>query len=160
MSRALTAALATLALLVSLGLAGCTLSERSPSASEVRSQVQAVLEDYVAALNKSDSTGVVAAYAPDSEVTLAGIERLFRGKEAIGRTAGEGLSNLGQNTYSIDSLSVLPMERLHALALVLYTVEPADEDVPAFHTTATYVLQKFGAKWRIIHSQVTPAQGL
>ena len=55
-------------------------------------------------------------------------------------------SHPGQNTYAIDSLDVVPIEKAHALALVAYTIDPADQDIPAFQTTASYLLEKSGGK--------------
>ena len=144
---------------LALGLAGCTPApEKQPTAgADVRAQVRALFDGYVEGLNRADSTGITSAYAPDSQATLAGRERFFRGPGVISRTAGEPLS-IGQNTYSIDTLEVFPIENSHALALVVYTVEPSDQDLPAFHTTGTYVLERFGPKWRIVHAHVCPAR--
>lgn len=152
-------ALAGLALLATLALAGCArIGENQPDATDTRTAVRALFDSYVDALNRSDSTGVLSAYAPDSQPTMAGRDEFFRGQDAIGKTAGETLLNPGQNTYELDSLDVIPIEKAHALALVEYAVEPSDQDIPAFHTTATYVLEKAGAKWRIIHAHVCPAR--
>ena len=67
--------------------------------------------------------------------------------------------------YEIQSLlgaggmgEVYPIEGHHALALVVYTVEPSDQDIPAFHTTGTYVLEKTAVKWQIVHAHVCPAR--
>ena len=46
----------------------------------------------------------------------------------------------------------------HALALVIYTVEPSDQDVPDFHTTGTYLLERISNKWRIVHAHICPAR--
>ncbi len=152
------ASLTTLVLLAVLCLAGCARTSGEQAAADARAGVRALFNSYVEALNRSDSTGVLAAYAPDSQATLAGRERFFRGPGVITRTAGEGPLPMGQNTFSLDTLEVFPIERTHALALVVYTVEPADLDIPAFHATATYVLERFGAKWQIIHAHVCPAR--
>jgi hypothetical protein len=64
----------------------------------------------------------------------------------------------GQNAYSIDTLDVVPIEGAHALALVVYTVEPSDQDIPAFHITGTYVLEKTSVRWQIVHAHVCPAR--
>jgi len=140
-----------------LALAGCTRSAEKPAA-DPRMEVRLLFDTYVDAMNRSDSTAVMSAYAPDSQATLAGRERFFHGPGAISRTAGEGPLPMGQNTYSVDTLFVIPIEKAHALALVVYTVEPSDQDIPAFHTTATYVLEKLGAKWQIVHAHVCPAR--
>jgi hypothetical protein len=63
----------------------------------------------------------------------------FRGREAIGRTSGIYPLSQSQNAYGIDTLDV-PVESAHGLALVLYTIEPPDQDIPASHTTGTYLL--------------------
>ncbi len=152
------AALTTLVPLAVIGLAGCTLTSEHRSAEGARAEVRAFFDRYVEALNRSDSTGVLAAYAPDSQATLAGRERFFRGPGVISRTAGEGLLPTGQNTFHVDTLEVFPIERVHALALVVYTVDPADQDIPAFHVTGTYVLRRTGAVWHIIHAHVCPAR--
>src|SRR2546426_4559485 len=153
-----------LVLLAALGLAGCTPSpeetQRPTSPADVRTEVQALFENYVDALNKSDTTGVLEAYAPDSQATLAGRGSFLRGRDALTRTMGENLLNMGQNTYDIDTLDVVPIERFHALALVVYTAEPADQDIPDFHITATYVLQKSRDKWQIVHAHMCPAREL
>jgi len=162
MPRAVRAKLATttaLALLAVLALAGCARPSEKP-AGDPRMEVKLLFDTYVEAMNRSDSTGVVAAYAPDSLATVAGRERFFHGPGAISRTAGEGPLPIGQDMYSVDTLIVVPIEKAHALALVVYTVEPADQDIPAFHTTATYVLEKSGAKWQIVHAHVCPAREL
>lgn len=165
MSRAATSAmsmtLATAALALLVGLfAGCTPRERerSSSATDIRTEVRTLFDTYVEALNRSDSTGVMSAYAPDSQATLAGREQFFRGSEAIGRIPGMSPLSRGQNAYSIDTLDVVPVEGHHALALVVYTVEPSDQDIPAFHTTGTYVLEKTAVKWQIVHAHVCPAR--
>ena len=139
MSRATTsAALATLAafaLLVTLALAGCSPSpdkDKPAAGTDLRTEVQSLFEVYVDALNKSDSTGIQALYAPEAEVSAAGREHFFRGREAIDKAAGESLSNPRQNTFDIDTLDVVPIEKAHALALVVYSVDPADQDIPAF----------------------------
>jgi uncharacterized protein (TIGR02246 family) len=154
------ASMAALALLAVLGLAGCAFSpgkEKPAAVAAARAQVRSLFEKYVDALNKSDSTGILAAYAQDAEVTVCGGGHIFRGRQAISETA-ESLINPGQNTYSIDSLDVVPIEKAHALALVVYTIDPADQDIPAFQTTATYLLEKSGGKWEIVHAHVSPAQ--
>jgi uncharacterized protein (TIGR02246 family) len=167
MSRASTsaalAAVAVLALLAVLGPAGCTptLERQKPTpATDARTEVQALFENYVDALNRSDTTGVLEAYAPDSQVTVAGRGVFLRGHDAIGKTLGEGLLNMGQNTYDIDSLDVIPIERAHALAFIVYTVEPSDQDIPDFHFTATYFLEKSRAKWQIVHAHMCSAREL
>ena len=172
MSRAATSsaqvtffATTALVLLGVLGLAGCApRPEKESSAAEVRAEVEALFENYVEALSASDSTEVISAYAPDSQATLAGRSQFFRGREAIGRTARETLLNPGQNKYDIDSLEVIPLGKDYALALVLYAVEPSDQDIPEFHSTATYVLRKSGgksgAKWEIIHAHSMSAREL
>jgi uncharacterized protein (TIGR02246 family) len=155
------ASLAALALLVVLGLAGCTSSpgkEKPAARAAIRTEVRSLFEKYVDALNRADSTGIVEAYAQDAEVTLCGRGRIFRGREAIGETAAESMLDPGQNTYAIDSLDVVPIEKAHALALVVYTIDPADQDIPAFQTTATYLLEKSGGKWQIVHAHVSPTQ--
>lgn len=151
-------ALTTLVSLAVISLAGCTRTSEDRAADGTRAEVRALFDRYVEALNRSDSTGVLAVYAPDSQATLAGRERFFRGPGVISRTAGEGLLPMGQNTFSLDTLEVFPIERAHALALVVYTVDPSDQDIPAFHVTGTYVLRRSGAKWRIIHAHVCPAR--
>ena len=73
------ALLAAFALLAVLGLAGCSPSpekEKPAAAAAIRTEVRSLFEKYVEALNKSDSTGVVAAYAQDAEVTLCGMGRI------------------------------------------------------------------------------------
>ena len=153
-------ALAAFALLILLGLMGCSRSSVSnPAASaNLQADVDSLFQNYVDALNRADSTAALEAFAPQGEVTVAGREQFFRGPGPIGRTAGEGQLGLGQNSFDIDSLEVIPLEKSHALALVTYTVDPSDQDVPAFHTTGTYVLEKMGAKWRIIHAHICPAR--
>jgi hypothetical protein len=159
MSRASKAAALSViaALFLLLTLTSCArIGEKQ--AGDPRMEVKLLLDNYIDAMNRSDSTGVQSAYAPDSEATLAGREHFFHGPGAISRTAGEEPLPMGQFAYSIDTLDVVPIERNHALALVVYTVDPADQDIPAFHTTATYVLKRSGAKWQIIHAHVCPAR--
>jgi hypothetical protein len=153
-------ALAALALLVVLGLIGCSRSSGSKPAtgSNLQADVDSLFQNYVDALNRADSTAALEAFAPQGDVTVAGREQFFRGPGPIGRTAGEGPLGLGQNSFDIDSLEVIPIEKSHALALVTYTVDPSDQDVPAFHTTGTYVLEKIGAKWRIMHAHICSAR--
>jgi ketosteroid isomerase-like protein len=159
MSRAAKpAALAALALLLALGLTGCTRTPEKQAAGDPRAEIRTLFENYVEALNRPDSAGVMLAYAPDSQATLAGRETFFRGWEGIRRTTGMGPLSQGQNSYSIDTLEVFPVEGHHALALVVYTVEPSDQDIPAFHTTGTYVLEKTAVKWQIVHAHVCPAR--
>jgi hypothetical protein len=86
------------------------------------------------------------------------VEHFVHGPQAVAWPNGEGLLPMGQNAYAIDSLTVIPIEKNHALALVVFAVDPSDQDIPAFHTTATYVLEKSGAKWQIIHAHVCPAR--
>jgi uncharacterized protein (TIGR02246 family) len=145
-----------------LALSSCAPShEKQPaSATDIRAEVRPLFDTYVGALNRSDSTAISSVFAPDAEVTVAGRERFFRGQEAIGRAARESLRSPGQNTFEIDTLDVVPIERVHALALAVYTVEPSDQDIPAFHITGTYVLEKSGAKWHIVHAHVCPAREL
>jgi len=161
---AILAPAAALVLVGALAFAGCTPSpeenQRPTSAADARTEVRALFESYVDALNRSDTTGVLEAYAPDSQATLAGRGSFLRGRDALTRTMGENLLNMGQNTYDIDTLDVIPIERAHALALVVYTVEPSDQDIPDFHITATYVLQKSRAKWQIVHAHMCPAREL
>ena len=151
-------ALAALALLIALGLTGCARTSEKQVAGDPRTEIRALFDTYVEALDRSDSTGVLAAYAPDSQATLAGRETFFRGWEGIGRSTGIGRLGQGQNAYSIDTLQVVPIEGHHALALVVYTVEPSDQDIPAFHTTGTYVLEKTAVGWQIVHAHVCPAR--
>jgi len=160
MSRAVKpVALAALALLIALGLAGCSPKpEKQQPAADLRTEIRTLFDSYAESLNRSDSTAVMSFYAPDSQVTLAGREQFFRGREGVGRTAGMGPLSQGQNEYSIDTLDVVPIEGHHALALVVYTVEPSDQDIPAFHTTGTYVLEKTAVKWQIVHAHVCPAK--
>ncbi|HEY3155622.1 MAG TPA: nuclear transport factor 2 family protein [Candidatus Eisenbacteria bacterium] len=159
MSRAAKpAALAALALLLALGLTGCTRTPEKRAAGDPRTEIRTLFENYVEALNRPDSAGVMSAYAPDSQATLAGRETFFKGWEGIRRTTGMGPLSQGQNAYSIDTLEVFPVEGHHALALVVYTVEPSDQDIPAFHTTGTYVLEKTAVKWQIVHAHVCPAR--
>lgn len=148
----------TLVALALAGLAGCARSSGRRGAEGTRAEVRALFDTYVEALNRSDSTGALAAYAPDSQATLAGRERFFHGPGVISRTAGEGLLPMGQNTFSLDTLEVIPIEHIHALALVVYTVEPVDQDIAAFHVTGTYVLERAGARWHILHAHVCPAR--
>lgn len=158
-SALLAAVATTVALLAVLALTSCARTgEQAATTTDTRTAVRTLLDTYVDEMNRADSTAVVSAYAPDSQATVAGRERFFRGPGLITRTAGEGPLAMGHNTYSIDTLDVIPIEKVHALALVVYTVEPADEDIPAFHTTATYVLEKAGAKWQIVHAHVCPAR--
>ncbi len=155
------AALAALAILVGLSQAGCSpRSERQQPATDARTEIRTLFDGYVEALNHSDSTAVMAAYAPDSQATVAGREQFFKGGEAAARIAGMGPLSRGQNAYSIDTLEVVPIEGHHALALVVYTVEPSDQDIPAFHATGTYVLEKTAVKWQIVHAHVCPAREL
>jgi ketosteroid isomerase-like protein len=148
---------AALVLVTALALTSCTrIGEKA--AADPRMEVKLLLDNYVDAMNRSDSTGVMAAYAPDSQATLAGVEHFVRGPQAVAWPNGEGLLPMGQNAYAIDSLDVIPIERNHALALVVFAVDPSDQDIPAFHTTATYILEKSGAKWHIIHAHVCPAR--
>ena len=148
--------LAVLVPLTALILTSCARIGDKPA--DPRMEVKLLLDNYVDAMNRSDSTGVMAAYAPDSQATLAGLEHFVRGPQAVAWPNGEGLLPMGQNAYQIDSLDVVPIEKNHALALVVYSVDPSDQDIPAFHTTATYVLEKSGAKWQIIHAHVCPAR--
>ena len=151
-------ALAALAVLIPLGLVGCSPGPEKQVAGDPRTEIRALFDTYVEALDRSDSTGVLSAYAPDSQATMAGREQFFRGWEGIRRTTGMGPLSRGQNSYSIDTLEVVPVEGHHALALVVYTVEPSDQDIPAFHTTGTYVLEKTAIGWQIVHAHVCPAR--
>jgi len=143
-------------LVVSLTLTSC--ARIGDKTADPRQEVKLLLDNYVDAMNRSDSTGVVSAYAPDSLSTLAGVEHFVHGPQAVAWPNGEGLLPMGQNAYAIDSLTVIPIETNHALALVVYAVDPSDQDIPAFHTTATYLLEKSNAKWHIIHAHVCPAR--
>jgi len=157
MSRAtMMATSAVLALLAVLALTSCARMGEKPA--DPRQEVKLLLDNYVDAMNRSDSTGVVSAYAPDSQSTLAGVEHFVHGPQAVAWPNGEGLLPMGQNAYAIDSLTVIPIENNHALALVVFAVDPSDQDIPAFHTTATYLLEKSNAKWHIIHAHVCPAR--
>lgn len=162
MSRATKpAALTGLALLtfaVVLGLAGCGQgTSKATDVGNTQADVDSLFQNYVDALNNSDSLAVRAAFAPGPDVTVAGRERFFRGSEGVERNT-EGLLAAGENKFDIDSLDVVPIEKTHALAMVIYTVEPSDQDVPAFHATGTYLLEKIATKWRIIHAHVCPAR--
>jgi uncharacterized protein (TIGR02246 family) len=150
-----------LAAFVALGLASCTPGTQNQKAAgtDDRTVVRAFFENYVDALNSSDTTQVLSSYAPDADVTVAGRGVFFHGREAIAKTS-ESLLNPGQNTYQLDSLDVRPIERSHILALVVYTVEPSDLDIPAFHSTASYILRRSNAKWQIIHAHVSSAREL
>ena len=150
------AASVALVLVVSFALTSCARMGEKPA--DPRQEVKLLLDNYVDAMNRSDSTGVVSAYAPDSQSTLAGVEHFVHGPQAVAWPNGEGLLPMGQNAYAIDSLTVIPIERNHALALVVFAVDPSDQDIPAFHTTATYLLEKSNAKWHIIHAHVCPAR--
>ncbi len=152
------AALAVLALPVALALSGCVRTQEKQAAGDPRAEIRALFDTYVEALNQGDSTGVMSAYAPDSQATLAGREGFLRGRDAISRSAGLNALSEGQNEYSIDTLQVFPIEGRHALALVVYTVEPSDQDIPAFHTTGTYILERTSVKWQIVHAHVCPAR--
>ena len=161
MSRAANpVALLALALLTTLDSAGCARTPEKQLAGDPHTEIRALFDTYVEALDRSDSTGVLSAYAPDSQATLAGREQFFRGWEGIRRTTGMGPLSRGQNAYSIDTLQVVPIEGHHALGLVVYTVEPSDQDIPAFHTTGTYVLEKTAVGWQIVHAHVCPAREL
>jgi len=151
---------ATLALLGVLALGGCTPKSGGQGSADanIQADVDSLFQNYVDALNRADSTAALEAFAPQGDVTVAGREQFFRGPGPIGRTAGEGPLGLGQNSFDIDSLEVIPIEKTHALALVTYTVDPSDQDVPAFHTTGTYVLEKIGGKWRIMHAHLCSAR--
>src|SRR5258705_5562526 len=131
-------ALAALALLIALGLGGCARTSEKQAAGDPRTEIRALFDTYVEALDRSDSTGVLSAYAPDSQATLAGRERFFRGWEGIGRTTGIGRLAQGQNAHSVDTLQVVPIEGHHGPAVVGYTGEPSDHGHTAFHTTSTY----------------------
>ena len=162
MSRAAAlVASAALALVVVLALSSCSpKSEPKPAAdANTRAEVDSLFENYVDALNKSDSLAVRGTFAPGPDVSVAGRERFFHGSEGVDRNT-EGLLAAGQNKFDIDSLDVIPIEKAHALALVTYTVEPSDQDVPAFHTLGTYLVEKIGDKWRIVHAHVCPAREL
>ena len=146
-------------LLAVMIVVGCSpaskTSTTTPSAS-VDADVDSLFQNYVDALNRGDSTAASEVFAPG--LTAAGREQFFRGSGSLARTAGESPLSLGQNQFDIDTLQVVPIESNHALALVIYTVDPNDQDVPAFHTTGTYVLERTGGKWRIIHAHVCPAR--
>lgn len=152
-------ALTALALITVLGLIGCSKMSDSnaPAGANVQAEVDSLFQNYVDALNSSDSLAVRAAFAPGPDVTVAGREKFFRGSEGVDRNT-EGLLAAGQNKFDIDSLDVVPIEKSHALAMVIYTVDPSDQDVPAFHTTGTYLLEKIADKWRIVHAHVCPAR--
>ena len=152
------ATLSAPALLIAFVLAGCARTPEKQVAGDPRTEIRTLFENYVEALNRPDSAGVMSAYAPDSQATLAGREAFFKGWEGIRRTTGMGPLSRGQNSYSIDTLEVFPVEGHHALALVVYTVEPSDQDIPSFHTTGTYVLEKTAVKWQIVHAHVCPAR--
>src|SRR5438093_12431213 len=89
-----------LTLIAALGLAGCARTPEKQAAGDPRTEIRALFDTYVEALDRSDSTGVLSAYAPDSQATLAGRGRFFRGGEAIGRTTGRGRLGQGQKPYS------------------------------------------------------------
>src|SRR5258706_2269913 len=122
-----------LILLIAVILIGCApKSEKSASAAaDVRADVDSLFQNYVDALNNSDSLAVRAAFAPGPDVTVAGRERFFRGSEGVERNT-EGLLAAGENKFDIDSLDVVPIEKTHALAMGIYTVQPSDQDLPAF----------------------------
>ena len=160
MSRAATfVASAAITLLIVLVLAGCgqRAENNAAAGADARAEVDSLFQNYVDALNGSDSLAVRAAFAPGPDVTVAGRERFFRGSEGVERNT-EGLLAAGENKFDIDSLDVVPIEKTHALAMVIYTVEPADQDVPAFHATGTYLLEKIATKWKIVHAHVCPAR--
>src|SRR5437763_4780381 len=129
-------AVAVLARSIVVALAGCSgrTDNRPTPGANIQADVDSLFQNYVDALNGSDSLAVRAAFAPGPDVTVAGRERFFKGSEGVDRNT-EGLLAVGQNKFDIDSLEVIPIEKEHALALVIYTVEPSDQDVPDFHTT-------------------------
>ncbi len=55
------AALTTLVPLAVIGLAGCSSTSERRSAEGTRAEVSALFNRYIEALNRSDSTGIVAA---------------------------------------------------------------------------------------------------
>ncbi len=122
---------------------------------DVRADVRAFLNDYKDALSKSDSMEVLSMYGTGAEVTLAGKGKVFRGREAIRKSGEETIFNPDQNVFSIDSLDVFALGPSHALALVVYKLEPPDQDLSRFHTTATYVLEKTRTGWQILHAHVS-----
>jgi hypothetical protein len=148
-------AVAVFALVLAVGCSPTAKTSTTTSSAGTEADVDSLFQSYVDALNRADSTGAAELFAPG--LTVAGREQFFRGGP-IARTAGESPLALGQNQFDIDTLQVIPIESSHALALVTYTVDPNDQDVPAFHTTGTYVLEKAGGKWRIIHAHVCPAR--
>ena len=156
--RAVAVLVGCIALLLLVLVVGCSKTENTtsvPSSAGTQADVDSLFQNYVDDLNRADSTAASELFAPG--MTVAGREQFFRGGP-IARTAGETPLSLGQNEFDIDTLQVIPIESSHALALVVYTVDPNDQDVPAFHTTGTYVLEKTGGKWRIIHAHVCPAR--
>jgi hypothetical protein len=151
-------------LVLAWGTTGCVRSTPAPKAAvgaNTQAEIDSLFEDYVDALNSSDSVKVREIFGPGGEVTVAGRERFFRGSEGVAQNT-QRLLAAGQNKFDIDSLQVIPIENAHALALVTYTVEPSDQDVPAFHTIGTYILERSSttAKWAIIHAHVCSAREL
>jgi hypothetical protein len=148
--------IAVFALVIAVGCSPTAKTSTTTSSAGMEADVDSLFQSYVDALNRADSTAASEVFAPG--LTAAGREQFFRGSGSLARTAGESPLSLGQNQFDIDTLQVIPIENNHALALVIYTVDPNDQDVPAFHTTGTYVLEKTGGKWRIIHAHVCPAR--
>jgi len=100
-SAVLAAAVAAALVLVAIiALTSCARMGEKPA--DPRQEVKLLLDNYVDAMNRSDSTGVVSAYAPDSLSTLAGVEHFVHGPEAVAWPNGEGLLPMGQNAYAID----------------------------------------------------------
>jgi len=122
---------------------------------DTKTDVRSFFDDYTTALNKSDSTDVLSMYEQGADVTLAGKGRVLYGRDAIRTSSEETIFNGDQLTFAVDSLLVTPLGPAHAFALVTYKVESPDEDLPAFHTVASYVLEKVQSGWQILHAHVS-----
>src|SRR5258705_11177696 len=90
--------LALLTLALVLWLAGCGQgTSKATDVGKTQADVDSLFQNYVDALNNSDSLAVRAVFAPGGDITVAGPEPLLPGSPG-GRAKTQGLAAAGGQT--------------------------------------------------------------
>src|SRR5258706_11648421 len=94
-------ALALLTLAIVLCLAGCGQgTSKVTDVGNTQADVDSLFQNYVDALNNSDSLAVRAVFAPGGDITVAGREGFFPGSGGGGRITEGPLAAGGEKIYN------------------------------------------------------------
>lgn len=135
-------------------IAALLIWPRCAQTQDVREEVRAEVHRFVATLNRNDAPALARLYAERPDVATLGDGEIRRGWAAVAALL-DTLFAAGPVRIEVDSVIVVPLGSVAALAYFRYQWVQGEAGSPIARGAMTLVLERSAAGWRVLHDHTS-----